>query len=62
MLLGIKQRAEDLARGTEGKGVMMTHVVHDSSTDHGPEGPADSDQLARLQAIGQIEREADSRK
>jgi 2TM domain len=35
---------------------MMTHVVHDSSTDHSPEGPADSDQLARLQAIGQIER------
>jgi hypothetical protein len=34
----------------------MSHVVHDSPTDHSPDAPADGDQLARQQAIRQIER------
>lgn len=34
----------------------MSHVIHDSPTDHGPDTPADGDQLARQQAIRQIER------
>ena len=34
----------------------MSHVIHDSPTDHSPDVPADDDQLARRQAIRQIER------
>jgi hypothetical protein len=34
----------------------MSHVIHDSPTDHSPDAPADGDQLARQQAIRQIER------
>ncbi len=34
----------------------MSHVIHDSPTDHGPDAPANGDQLARQQAIRQIER------
>ena len=34
----------------------MSHVIHDSPTDHSPEAPASGDQLARQQAIRQIER------
>jgi len=34
----------------------MSHVIHDSPTDHSPDVPADVDQLARQQAIKQIER------
>lgn len=34
----------------------MSHVVHESPTDHGADGVADADQLARQQAIRQIER------
>jgi hypothetical protein len=34
----------------------MSHVVHDSPTDHSPDAPANGDQLARRQAIRQIER------
>ena len=34
----------------------MSHVVHDSPTDHGSDAAADADQLARQQAIRQIER------
>ena len=34
----------------------MSHVVHDSPTDHGADAAADADQLARQQAIRQIER------
>jgi 2TM domain len=33
----------------------MSHVIHDSPTDHSPDAPADGD-LARQQAIRQIER------
>jgi hypothetical protein len=33
----------------------MSHVIHDSSADHCPDAPADGDQLARQQAIRQIE-------
>jgi len=33
----------------------MSHVIHDSPTDHSPDAPADDD-LARQQAIRQIER------
>jgi hypothetical protein len=34
----------------------MSHVIHDSPTDHSPDAPANGDQLARQQAIRQIER------
>jgi hypothetical protein len=34
----------------------MSHVIHDSPTDHSPGAPPDGDQLARQQAIRQIER------
>lgn len=34
----------------------MSHVIHDSPTDHSPDAPANGDQLARQQAIKQIER------
>jgi len=34
----------------------MSHVIHDSPTDHSPDALADGDQLARQQAIRQIER------
>jgi hypothetical protein len=34
----------------------MSRVIHDSPTDHSPDAPADGDQLARQQAIRQIER------
>ena len=34
----------------------MSHVIHDSPTDHSPDAPADGDQLARQQAVRQIER------
>jgi hypothetical protein len=34
----------------------MSHVIHDSPTDYSPDAPADGDQLARQQAIRQIER------
>jgi hypothetical protein len=34
----------------------MSHVIHDSRTDHGPDAPVDGDQLARQQAIRQVER------
>jgi len=34
----------------------MSHVIHDSPTDHSPDASADGDQLARQQAIRQIER------
>jgi hypothetical protein len=34
----------------------MSHVIHDSPTDHIPDAPANGDQLARQQAIRQIER------
>ena len=34
----------------------MSHVIHDSPTDHSPDAPADGDQLARQQAIRQLER------
>jgi hypothetical protein len=34
----------------------MSHVIHDSPTDHSPDAPANGDQLARRQAIRQIER------
>ncbi|HEY6311660.1 MAG TPA: 2TM domain-containing protein [Streptosporangiaceae bacterium] len=34
----------------------MSHVIHDSPTDHSPDAPPDGDQLARQQAIRQIER------
>ena len=34
----------------------MSHVILDSPTDHGPDAPADGDQLARQRAIRQIER------
>ena len=34
----------------------MSHVIHDSPTDHSPDAPAEGDQLARQQAIRQIER------
>jgi len=34
----------------------MSHVIHDSPTDHSPDAPADGDLLARQQAIRQIER------
>jgi len=34
----------------------MSHVIHDSPTEHSPDVPADVDQLARQQAIKQIER------
>jgi 2TM domain len=34
----------------------MSHAIHDSPTDHSPDAPADGDQLARQQAIRQIER------
>jgi hypothetical protein len=34
----------------------MSHVIHDSPTDHSPDAPVDGDQLARQQAIRQIER------
>ena len=34
----------------------MSHVIYDSPTDHSPDAPADGDQLARQQAIRQIER------
>ncbi len=34
----------------------MSHVIHDSPTDHSPDAPADGDQVARQQAIRQIER------
>jgi 2TM domain len=34
----------------------MSYVIHDSPTDHSPDAPANGDQLARQQAIRQIER------
>jgi hypothetical protein len=34
----------------------MSHVTHDSPADHSPDAPANGDQLARQQAIRQIER------
>ena len=34
----------------------MSHVTHDSPTNHSPDAPADGDQLARQLAIRQIER------
>ena len=34
----------------------MSHVIRDSPTDHSPDATADGDQLARQQAIRQIER------
>jgi hypothetical protein len=34
----------------------MSHVIHDSPTDRSPDAPDDGDQLARQQAIRQIER------
>lgn len=34
----------------------MSHIIHDSPTDHSPDAPANGDQLARQQAIRQIER------
>jgi hypothetical protein len=34
----------------------MSHVIHDSPTDHSPDAPANGDQLARQQAVRQIER------
>jgi len=34
----------------------MSHVINDSPTDHNPDTAADGDQLARQQAIKQIER------
>jgi hypothetical protein len=34
----------------------MSNVIHDTSTDHGPDAQADGDQLARQQAIRQIRR------
>jgi H+/Cl- antiporter ClcA len=34
----------------------MSHIVHDSPTDHSPDAAADGDQLARQEAIRQIER------
>ena len=34
----------------------MSHVIHDSPTDHSPDAAADGDQLARQEAIRQIER------
>jgi len=34
----------------------VSHVIHDSPTDRNPDAPADGDQLARQQAIKQIER------
>jgi hypothetical protein len=34
----------------------MSHVIHDSPTDHSPDAPADGDLLARQQAIRQLER------
>jgi 2TM domain len=34
----------------------MSHVIHDSPTDHNPDAVADGSQLARQQAIRQIER------
>lgn len=34
----------------------MSNVVHDTPTDHSPDAPAGDDELARQQAIRQIER------
>jgi 2TM domain len=34
----------------------MSHIVHDSPTDHSPDAAADGDQLARQEAIRQIQR------
>jgi 2TM domain len=34
----------------------MSHVIHDSPADYGPDAPVDADQLARQRAIRQIER------
>lgn len=34
----------------------MSHVIHDLPTDHSPDAPVNGDQLARQQAIKQIER------
>jgi H+/Cl- antiporter ClcA len=34
----------------------MSNVIHDTPTDHGPDTPVGGDELARQQAIRQIER------
>jgi 2TM domain len=34
----------------------MSDIIHDTPTDRGPDAPAEADQLARQQAIRQIER------
>jgi H+/Cl- antiporter ClcA len=34
----------------------MSNVIHETPTDHGPDTPAGGDELARQQAIKQIER------
>ncbi len=38
------------------EGVTMSNVLHDPSTDRGPDAQASDDQVARQQAIRQIER------
>jgi hypothetical protein len=38
------------------EGVTVSNVMHDTPTDHSPDTPAGGDELARQQAIRQIER------